>query len=92
MNTTLINVIKDCIMMHMHKEKWIKIVHAILPMAVLNSWVLLKHNILYNAILILYTQKTTHILCILHSQRGKLGRRPTAKQALNVSMATAQVP
>lgn len=92
MNTTLINIIKDYIMMHMHKEEWPTIVHTILPTAVLNSLVLDKHNILNNTILIQYTQKTTYTLRILHPQRGKVGRRPTANEALNVSVATAQVP
>lgn len=80
MHTSLINVNKDCIMMHTQRMNELRL------QPVLNSWVLDKHNILYNAILISIHKK----LCIL--QRGELGRRPSAKQALNVSVATAQVP
>lgn len=52
MNNALIKVIKDGMMMHMHNEEWMEVVHATSPMAVLNSRVLNKHNVLCNAILI----------------------------------------
>lgn len=57
MNTIFINIVKDCTMIHMQKEEWIRIVYAILPLAFLKSWVFNKHNILYNAILIQCLQK-----------------------------------
>lgn len=82
MNTTFINRVEDCTMIHMHKEQ-IKIVHAILPMAFLKSWVFNKHNSLYNAILIQCSQKhfiyTAHFASTERKTKQKTSCKPNPK-------------
>lgn len=90
MNTTFINIVKDCTMIQMQKE-WIKIVHAMSPMAFLKSCVVNKHNILYNAILIQCSQKRFIHPAHFASTDRKARQKPVANQALNASTATSQV-
>lgn len=71
--------------MHMHKEQQTKIIHTTLPVAARQT----QHSPSC-CLNVAYTRNPANILGISHLQRGKLGSRPRAEQALNVSMATAQ--